>query len=273
MDKIPAISFGLVITVVSLLAGGLYAWLLPSLVPMTPVPATVMVFPSHSPAVVPSPSSLPNRLSLSVPFIVQAPDGLWEESLFQDGCEEAALLTVWHWLQGTALTNKEAGQAIRDVSAFEDATYGPAADRSAQDTMQLMKDYFKYASVRVEYNITAQTIKKALAGGSIVITPMNGRLLHNPFYTPPGPDRHMIVIIGYDDTTNQFITNDPGTIHGLNYHYSQDAYMAAIRDYPTGNHLPIPARVTAMIIIGPYICEIPCTGQGISPPPKCGAPC
>jgi len=68
---------------------------------------------------------------------------------------------------------------------------------------------------------------------------MNGQKLKNPFFTPPGPLEHMIVIIGYDYQTNEFITNDSGTKHGQNYRYKENILFEALRDYPTGNHKPI----------------------------------
>ena len=59
----------------------------------------------------------------------------------------------------------------------------------------------------------------------------------------------MIVIRGYDAKTKEFITNDPGTRQGENYRYKSDVLINALRDYPTGNHLPIEAERKAMIII------------------------
>jgi hypothetical protein len=37
----------------------------------------------------------------------------------------------------------------------------------------------------------------------------------------------------------EFITNDPGTKRGFHYRYNEKVLYNAIRNYPTGNHLPI----------------------------------
>jgi hypothetical protein len=46
----------------------------------------------------------------------------------------------------------------------------------------------------------------------------------------------MLVIKGYDETQDQFITNDPGTKRGADYRYKTDILISALRDYPTGKH-------------------------------------
>lgn len=208
----------------------------------TPLPATAIVFPSPSPS--------PQTILLDVPFMVQAPRGQWSNPLFEDGCEEASILMAWHWIKGTTLTEAQVADEIIKISAYEDTTYGPAQDRSAADTAKLMQDYFGYTKIRVAYDVTAPDIIAELQQGHIVITPMDGRALKNPFYTPPGPERHMVVIRGYDPTTKEFITNDGGTKRGAGYRYGQQRLLSSIRDYPTGNHKPITTTRTAMIVVG-----------------------
>ena len=79
---------------------------------------------------------------------------------------------------------------------------------------------------------------------------MNGQKLGNPFFTAPGPERHMLVVIGYDPEKLEFITNDPGTRQGEAYRYPVNVLWLAIRDYPTGDHEPITEVVKKMIVIG-----------------------
>ncbi|MBI5754394.1 hypothetical protein HZA40_04595 [Candidatus Peregrinibacteria bacterium] len=71
--------------------------------------------------------------------------------------------------------------------------------------------------------------KKILADGHPIIFPAAGRLLDNPHYTAPGPQYHMLVLIGYDE--NDFITNDPGTRYGQNYKYPYNIIINAIHDW------------------------------------------
>ncbi len=206
-----------------------------------------------SPTPTPLPTSAPvSSVLLKAPFIVQAPDGEWNLSVYQNGCEEASIMTAWYWLQGkTAPDIVQAKQEIIAITNFEDKTYGPAPDRSAADTAKLLKDYYGYRDAAVKYNISAEDIKSELFQGHLVIVPVNGQKLKNPFYTPPGPLRHMLVIIGYDDKTTEFITNDVGTRHGEKYRYSQNVMENALQDYPTGDHLTITQIVKAMIAVKP----------------------
>ena len=86
--------------------------------------------------------------------------------------------------------------------------------------------------------------------GNIVIVPANGRVIGNPYFNPPGPARHMVVIRGYDPVTKEFITNDPGTERGENYRYPEAVLYNGIRDYPTGYHKPIVEDKKVMIVVG-----------------------
>lgn len=189
----------------------------------------------------------------NVPFIAQAPFENWDNPVFQDGCEEASILLAMLWIENKTITKEEAQKKIMMISEFEQNTYGEYRDRSAEDTSQLIKDYYNYQKVKFQNNISIEDIKLELRKGNLVITPMNGRALNNPFYTPPGPERHMLVIKGYDENTKEFITNDVGTRHGENYRYPEHVLYQAIRDYETGYHTPIlEVRKTMIIVEWPY---------------------
>lgn len=188
---------------------------------------------------------------LDVPFIVQAPFGEWGNPVFQDACEEAALIIAMLWLENKEFSKEQARDEIQKMSDFELEKYGEYRDRSASDTVQLMKDYFGYQNIEAKFNITTEDIKSELKKGNLVIVPVNGQILKNPYYTPPGPERHMLVIIGYDGKTNEFITNDVGTRLGKSYRYKENTIYQAIRDYETGYHIPIAEVRKTMIIIKP----------------------
>jgi hypothetical protein len=46
----------------------------------------------------------------------------------------------------------------------------------------------------------------------------------------------MLVVLGYDPRTDEFITNDSGTRHGQSYRYPAARLIRAAVNYPTGNH-------------------------------------
>jgi hypothetical protein len=190
------------------------------------------------------------KINFLVPFTSQAPFGEWDNPIFQDGCEEASSLMAISWARGEALNPEKAKTEIMAAADYEKENYGEFRDTSAADTLErIVKGYFKYEKAEVKNNISADNIISELKNGNLVILLMNGQLLDNPYYTPPGPDRHNIVVIGYDEETGEFITNDPGTKHGAGFRYNKDILFKAIRDYPTGYHKSIERIEKNMIIV------------------------
>lgn len=154
------------------------------------------------------------------------------------------------WVRNTDITPEKARQEIIAISDYELANYGVYLDTSAQDTVDwIFKGYYGYKNVELFYDISVEDIKNQLKKGNLVIVPVNGQELHNPYYTAPGPLRHKVVIIGYDPDNREFITNDPGTRLGKQYRYSEQVLFNAIHDYLTGNDLPLPPKRTAMIVV------------------------
>ncbi|MDD5032420.1 MAG: C39 family peptidase, partial [Patescibacteria group bacterium] len=185
-----------------------------------------------------------------VPFTSQAPFGDWADSYQQNGCEEASVLMAIKWARGQSLTKEEALKEIINIADWLSEKHGESRDTSAQNTLDwIIKDYFKYNEATLIKNIAVNDIIEELTKGNLVITPMNGQIMHNPNYTQPGPPRHMIVIRGYDPAKKEFITNDPGTRNGELYRYDAEVLYEAIRDYPTGYHEIIKKIEKNMIVI------------------------
>jgi len=184
-----------------------------------------------------------------VPFTPQAPFGNWDDPRQDNGCEEASVIMAMHWVSGEALTFIEAEKEIIALSDFEKDQYGYFLDTSAEDTMKFMASYFDYQDAVLKEDIDAEDIKTELLSGNIVIVPVNGQKLNNPYYTPPGPIQHMVVVIGYDDDTKEFITNDPGTKRGRHLRYPEKVFGEALQNYITGFHEPIPKVNKVMIVI------------------------
>lgn len=190
------------------------------------------------------------RIQQSVPFTVQAPTANWRDPLFQDACEEAVVLMAARWVRGKpAISVGEALAEIRALAAYSRRTFGTSVDQSAADTARLLRGYYGYAAVSFHENVTLGLLRQEVLRGNLVIVPMNGRKLGNPYYTRPGPLQHMLLLIGYDPATKEFITNDPGTRRGEGYRYREDVLFRAIRDYPTGNRLPIQGEPKTAIVI------------------------
>lgn len=197
---------------------------------------------------------LPTRersILLDVPFTSQAPFANWDDAVFQNACEEAAIIMVMSWVEGKSLTKERAQKEISAIADFEQMTYGHFHDRSAFDTAQLIRDYFDYHNIEFKSNINTDDIKAELAKGNVVIVSVNGQKLNNPFFVPPGPLEHMVVVIGYDVETKAFIINDPGTKRGEQFRYAEDVLALALRDYQTGFHEPITEINKVMIVVRP----------------------
>jgi hypothetical protein len=226
-----------------------------------PPAASPLPSPSPSPAPSPSPSPPPapgvvgpivRTMLLPVPFTSQAPLANWHDPVHQDACEEASVLMAMRWVQGSPIAGpQEANQGIRRLWDFVVANYGDYLDLSTADTARLIRDFYSHEGVRVAYDFGVDAIVNELAHGNLVIVPADGRRLGNPNFSGGGPDRHMLVVRGYDPSTRSFITNDPGTRNGELYSYPEEVLIQAVRDYPTGNHAPITQLRRAMIVVPP----------------------
>ncbi len=209
----------------------------------TPTPP--LVRESEPPTTTPikkTPQQTTSLVQLDVPFLSQAPFREWKDPRQQDGCEEASVIMVMAWVNGESEISKEAGkQKILAISHYTEDTYGEYRDTSIKDTFEwILRDFYAYSGeAHVLENVTAADIKAELYEGNPVIIPANGQTLNNPYFTPPGPVVHMLVIIGYDPKTDEFITNDPGIGRGAGYRYPVQTIMNSIRDYETGYHVPI----------------------------------
>ncbi|KKT13629.1 MAG: hypothetical protein UV95_C0001G0166 [Candidatus Falkowbacteria bacterium GW2011_GWF2_43_32] len=197
-------------------------------------------------------SSFPANLSAAVPFTAQAPLAEWQDQRQEDGCEEATALMALAWVRGeTGFDRYEWRARILKLSDWEKATYGEDRDVALFDMLVwIFGDYFSHGNVALKpIRETAEMIGE-LDKGHLVLVPLNGQALGNPYFTPPGPERHMILIKGYDYETAEFITNDPGTRRGEDYRYSADVLFRAIRPYATGFHEPFPLLTKEMLVVG-----------------------
>lgn len=215
----------------------------------TETPAVVETLP-EAPTPTP-PAPLPEAIFISdVPFTVQAPFALWANPLFQDACEEASIIMAQAWVGKTTLTPEWVKTEIQALAKFQKKQFGQAVDTSIKDTEWLLNQYYGVTTTKVETGISIGDIRQALAEGKIVIVPTDGRKLKNPNFKQPGPTHHMVVIIGYDTKTAEFIVNDPGTRKGKDYRYPEAVLLEAITDYATGNHAPVTSMDKVMLTVG-----------------------
>lgn len=188
---------------------------------------------------------IPSQCDLKVPFVPQAPFGVWDE-LHNNACEEVSILLVHYYKEKLSLTAEKADEEIKKMVDFQIKKYGQHKDLTAQETADLAKEFYGYKNVSIKYNFSWEEVKKEIAKGNPVIVPVAGRLLKNPYFRQPGPIYHMLVIRGY--TPKEVITNDPGTRRGENYKYSYQILDQAIHEW-TGSPETIEKGKKAMIIV------------------------
>ncbi len=192
-------------------------------------------------------ATLPPRAVVSdVPFTTQAPFGNWSQP-WQDFCEEASAVMAVHFVLNLPLTPAVAEQEMQIIRQYEELAYRHSRDTSADETAGGLEKLYGLKNVRVLPVATPDDIKKELAAGDVVIVPAAGRALRNPHFKAPGPDYHMVVITGYDDTRGIFIANDPGTRSGKGYAYGQKLLFNAMHDWNGGD---IAHGEKKMIVVG-----------------------
>lgn len=175
---------------------------------------------------------------IEVPFTVQAPLGNWSDERQQDACEEAGVIMAMAWIRDRQELDPLVTQnEIIALADWQQEKYGEHRDLHIDEVRtRLFGKYFDYHQVETKEISNKEEIITTLNEGQIILAPANGRALKNPHFSPPGPERHLVVIIGYDLDSDEFITNDSGTRYGASYRYQADLLFAAITTYPTGFH-------------------------------------
>ncbi|MDO8425645.1 MAG: C39 family peptidase [bacterium] len=219
----------------------------------TPPPAPR---PTPAPASPPPPvqveqqgtSDAPRVVRLTVPFVSQAPYRIWLPP-YKEFCEEASVYTMHLFLQGMPVGSaSDLDAALQDIQRWEIEHIGYWEDTTAAETVRILREKFGYTNARVIPDVTQAMIKERIAAGRPVIVPLRGQEVDSPYYTPPGPLYHMLVIIGYDDATGEWITNDVGTnTKGAGQRYAYDDLYDALADWSHEDGAPIGGKM--MIVV------------------------
>jgi hypothetical protein len=176
-------------------------------------------------------NGLPNIHLIKTAFVPQAPEKKWDEP-WQDACEEAALLTVHYYYQNQ---NPDIVTVVNDLNNIFSFEFDQAwtSDVNTSQMATISAKLWGYHSVIIE-NPTVEDLKKYLSKDIPVIIPVNGKILfsENSHFKSGGPWYHNLVILGYNDTKNQFTVHDVGTQFGAYFHYSYATLIRSIHDFP-----------------------------------------
>jgi len=163
---------------------------------------------------------------LDVPFAAQSPYGIWD-ALHEEACEEMSLIMVRHFIDGTPLDEEIAEREVQQMVAWETAN-GYGVDVTTAELGAIARAMFGYHYL-VLNDVTADMLRDQVAAGTPVIIPVAGRALGNPFFNGEAPFYHMLVVTGYNE--KGFITNEPGSIKGKEYVYTEEVLMNALHDW------------------------------------------
>jgi len=174
------------------------------------------------------------RINLNIEFTSQAPFSDWGAP-FDEACEETSMMMAANFfgLEENISDKNTARAQIMKLTQYV-ADFGFDIDIGIEKTKIILEKYYNLGSELLrEYDF--DTIKEALQNNYPIIIPLAGREIGNPFYTPPGPIYHMLLIKGYDG--DDLITHDPGTRHGEDYVYNFDIIYNANHDWNGGRVL------------------------------------
>jgi len=188
------------------------------------------------------PFSALGQVAGSVPFTSQAPQGNWG-SPWKDYCEEASVVMAAHFMWRMPLSPEIADFEMGLIRQFEIAAFGRWRDTGIEETADILRRLYGFSGIKTTLIASPEDMKKELSAGKIIIAPTAGRLLKNPYFTPPGPLYHMVVIRGFDEEKQAFIVNDPGTRRGEGLRYPTDVLFYAIHDLHDGDILQGEKRV------------------------------
>ncbi len=191
-----------------------------------------------------------NKINL-VAFTSQAPYAKWN-NLHDEACEEASIIMTHYYLKDKKKIDISlAEDEIQSMVKFQLNYFGSHKDLNTKEIVELAEEFYgdKYQVVELIEKSTEEVkgenkdvdaiykekinfLKAELAKDNIFIIPAAGQKLENPYFRGDGPLYHALVIIGYDDSTEEFITNDPGTRRGRKFRYSYEIIWNAIHDFP-----------------------------------------
>jgi hypothetical protein len=225
----------------------------PTAVPSPTVTPSVAPTPANQPS--PTPTALPEEVNLNVPFTPQAPTANWDAT-HEETCEEASLLMAYWYVKeenGSASgRNKnlvpadKAEAKLMELVDWQKDTFGYFEDTTVAETVRIAKEKLGLTKVRVLNDVSANTLKQELAEGNVIVVPLAGQEVDNPYFKQPGPPYHMITLRGYNKSG--FITNDPGTRNGESFIYKENDLLPAIHDW-TGKDSTINEGTPRVIII------------------------
>lgn len=170
-----------------------------------------------------------STVKLTVPYISQLPYGRlvrpWTEA-----CEEASAIMVDRYYRGQTVVSVDASiGAMQPLFHFENQMFGSNDNSNAEDTAEFIRSKLSFVPTIVP-NPSVDAIKKELVSQRPVIALVNRFSLYQDNTRKiPHTSFHVVVIIGFDDHTNEFTIHDPA--RAGTHTYSYERLLTALADY------------------------------------------
>jgi len=168
--------------------------------------------------------------NLPVPFTSQAPQADWSEP-WQNACEETSIIMANNFYKDKNITPEQAKKQILEVFRLKNEHFGKSEDESMSRIAEIINAADLGWTATLSINPELNAIKEEIAKNHPVIAPVDARLLIGSQYKGGPIDYHVLVISGYDDKTEEFIVQDPGTKSGKNDRYGYQNFYDSINDY------------------------------------------
>ena len=171
---------------------------------------------------------------LNIPFTTQIPNGKWINP-WSNACEETSITMVNQYYLGEEknIIPKKAISLISPLFSYENKNFGENYDSNSYRTLRIINENTVYTG-EIKTSPTLQEIKDHLKLGLPIISLHYGFKLPNKnlHFRATGSSYHMMVVGGFDNTDQTFITNDPGdTVKGDGFRYKYDAFLKSLGDF------------------------------------------
>ncbi|MCX6781981.1 MAG: C39 family peptidase [Candidatus Magasanikbacteria bacterium] len=177
-------------------------------------------------------ASTTETVHLTVPFIIEIPDGTWTGP-WKNACEEATMSMVDQYYQGVAkVSRQDSKKLMLPLFAYQDSVWGSNSDSNASRTVKIIEANLDFTATIKRYP-TVEEIKNELRNSRPVISFHYAKNLKNPDhrFRVNGSYYHVMVISGFDEAKQEFIVEDGGAENGLDYRYGYDMIMNTLADF------------------------------------------
>lgn len=172
-------------------------------------------------------------VKINVPYTTEIPLGSWVKP-WNNACEEASIIMAESYYFGNkTMDKKTAAKYMSPLFPIEDKIFGSNADTDSARTAKLLNNYLSVVAT-IKDNPTLEEIKNQLREGKPVVTFHYAKEIKNPNYhwRAGGSYYHVILLVGFDDNTNDFFVHDSGDpLTGEFHRYSYSTIMDTLHDF------------------------------------------